>query len=279
MHQERSTASGWTATPSPTPSSPLRRGDRLRHRRRAPAATPRTIPAPSGVAGAGLAGLPAAARTGRPRATGTQWWAYVPGACWRTQGPGQPSTARATPGGPRRLRGRRGLRRVGRARRCRPRPSGSAPRAAGSRARRSPGATSSPRRRSRGQHLAGRVPVAEHCAIDGYEGTSPVGNLPGQRLRPLRHGRQRVGVDRDWFAARRSAAGSPAAATGEAPAAAPLQPIARAEVRPRTGSYDPDQPAIRIPRRVLKGGSTSARPTTACAIGRRRAPRRSSTPG
>ncbi len=34
---------------------------------------------------------------------------------------------------------------------------------------------------------------------DGYERTSPVEHLPAERLRPLRHGRQRLGVDGDDF--------------------------------------------------------------------------------
>ena len=50
----------------------------------------------------------------------------------------------------------------GRARNCRPRPSGSSLRAAGSTGRSTPGATSSsPAGSMRGQHLAGRVPMAE----------------------------------------------------------------------------------------------------------------------
>ena len=35
----------------------------------------------------------------------------------------------------------------------------------------------------------------ENLATDGYERTSPVDGVPAQRLRPLRHDRQRVGVD------------------------------------------------------------------------------------
>ena len=40
----------------------------------------------------------------------------------------------------------------------------------------------------------GRFPW-ENLKLDGYEGTSPVGSLPSERLRPLRHGRKRLGVD------------------------------------------------------------------------------------
>ena len=51
------------------------------------------------------------------------------------------------------------------------------------------------RRSPHGEHLAGRVSLAEPASTDGYEGTSPVGCVPAERLRPLRHDRQRVGMD------------------------------------------------------------------------------------
>ena len=81
-------------------------------------------------------------------------------------------------GHPHRLRATRRPTPPGRARRCRPRPSGSTPPAAGSTARASPGA-----RRSRrdGKMMAnwwqGRFPW-ENLRLDGYEGTSPVGTFP-----------------------------------------------------------------------------------------------------
>ena len=40
----------------------------------------------------------------------------------------------------------------------------------------------------------GEFPV-QNTLDDGYERTSPVGGIPGQRLRPVRHDRQRLGVD------------------------------------------------------------------------------------
>ena len=52
-----------------------------------------------------------------------------------------------------------------------------------------------PGRSPHGQHLAGRVSLAEPRRRDGYERTSPVGVVPAERLRPLRHDRQRLGVD------------------------------------------------------------------------------------
>ncbi len=35
----------------------------------------------------------------------------------------------------------------------------------------------------------------QNLKLDGFEGTSPVGQLPAERLRALRHHRQRLGVD------------------------------------------------------------------------------------
>ena len=75
------------------------------------------------------------------------WWSYLPGASWRApEGPGSDTYQRA----------RHPVTHIayedalayaaGPGASCRPRPSGSAPRAAGSRARPTPGATSSPPR-------------------------------------------------------------------------------------------------------------------------------------
>ncbi len=80
---------------------------------------------------------------------------------------------------------------------------------------------------------------------DGYGATAPVGSYPAERLRPPRHGRQRLGVDGRLV---RRAPGEP-----DEPrrAACPTDP--------RGGtleeSYDPAQPQFRIPRKVIKGGS------------------------
>ena len=66
----------------------------------------------------------------------------------------------------------------GRARSCRPRPSGNSPRAAGSRARSSPGAmSSSPAGRCMANTWQGEFPW-QNLVKDGYEGTSPVGTYP-----------------------------------------------------------------------------------------------------
>ena len=89
----------------------------------------------------------------------------------------QHQRARRSSGRARRLSPTRWPMRTGPARICRPRRSGSSPRAAGSTARSSPGATSSCRRRAHGQHLAGRFPH-ENLASDGFERTSPVTAFP-----------------------------------------------------------------------------------------------------
>ena len=124
------------------------------------------------------------------------WWEYV-----RGRGLASPrgarlrrARARPPPGHARRLRGRAGLRRLGRpraphrgrvgvrrARRARGRPLRLGRRRVPGRAR-------------RGQHLAGRVPVAEpaHRRLRGHVA---LGRVRAQRLRALRHDRQRVGVD------------------------------------------------------------------------------------
>ena len=130
---------------------PLRARDRLRHGRRAPA-RPGGLPGRRpGAARPGLARLPQDARARSTCDDYRNWWEYVPGAYWqRPGGTGHDDQRpRPPPGRPRRLRGRRGVRGLGRARSCRPRPSGSSPRAAGSRAPSSPGATSTSRTASR----------------------------------------------------------------------------------------------------------------------------------
>ena len=51
----------------------------------------------------------------------------------------------------------------------------------------------------------------QNAELDGFAGTSPVGSFPPERLRALRHGGQRVGVDERLLHARRDEA-HPAAA-------------------------------------------------------------------
>ena len=135
--------------------------------------------------------------------------------------------------------------RNGPARSCRPRPNGSSPRAAGSMAPSSPGATSSRPAAARWPTPGRATSRTRTCKLDGYERTSPVDGLPAERLRPLRHDRQRLGVDDRLVRA-------------EAPgrrAEGLLHPREPARAAARSESYDPCQPQIRIPRKVLKGGS------------------------
>ena len=135
------------------------------------------------------------ARPGRPAAHGPVVDVDARRVLARTRGPGL---------GARRPRGRtrsstsptRTPRRyadVGRRARCRPRRSGSSPRAAGSTARRTSGATS-PSRRASGSRTTGTA-TSRGAPDAGYGTTAPVGSFPPNGLRPVRHGRQRLGVD------------------------------------------------------------------------------------
>ena len=110
------------------------------------------------------------------------WWTYVPGADWRhPHGPGSTIDEPAGPSrGARRVRGRGGLRDVGRQGRCRPRPSGSSPRAAVSTAPTYAwGDEFTPEGRYDGEHLARRVPLAATAAT-----TATSGPRPSARSRP-----------------------------------------------------------------------------------------------
>jgi hypothetical protein len=123
------------------------------------------------------------------------WWSFVPGACWRAPfGPGSDlgaSTATPSCTSPTRTPRRA---RPGPARRSPPRPSGSTPPAAGWTARCSPGATStSPAARSRRRSGAGTSGTSTTARGRGAHRAGR--QLRAQRLRPARHGGQRVGVD------------------------------------------------------------------------------------
>ena len=149
----------------------------------------------------------------------------------------------------------------GRARSSRRRPSGSSPRAAGSMAPpyawgdeflpaiatwRTPGRANSP-----GSTVARRL----RTDVAGRR-------VPSERLRALRHDRQRLGVDHGLVQA---------APPGEAVKACCIPANPRGPSA--EDSYDPCQPAIKIPRKVLKGGSHLCAPNYCRRTGRPRATR------
>ena len=80
---------------------------------------------------------------------------------------------------------------------------------------------------------------------DRYERTSPVKSFPPERLRPVRHGRQRVGVDDRLLHAAPQRRDDPRVlrASGK-----PARHVARPELQRRP-------PGEQFPRRVVKGGS------------------------
>jgi formylglycine-generating enzyme required for sulfatase activity len=119
-------------------------------------------------------------------------------------------------------------------------------RAAGSSRRPTPGATSfAPRRKTMAQHLGHRTrrfPVVSPKA-GGAAGTSPVGTFPRERLRPLRHDRQRLAVGRRLV---------------RAPTTSKLRgEQAVSKSRGPADSYDPDDRVACRGRakRVTRGGS------------------------
>ena len=203
-----------------------------------------------------LAGVPPHARAGAARRR-PHWWAYVPGAelasprgtrqrrstaASATRSSTSPArTRRPTPPGP--------------ARSCRPRPSGSTPPGAGSRARLRLGRRGRAARPDDGQHLAGRVPVAEPAArrVERHVAGRAV---PAERLRALRHGRQRLGVD-DRLRTR------PPPRRAAHACCAPHNP----RVNSPDASYEPASPASTSRAASSRAARTSARPTTACATG------------
>ena len=172
------------------------------------------------------------------------WWEYVPGANWKPPGrAGQhDQRPRSPPRRPRRLRGRRGVS-TGRARSCRPRPSGNSRRAAGSRAPSSSGATRASRTASRwrtpgrasspGRTSSWTATRAHHRSAASRP------TATASTTWPATSGSGRA----DWFTQRHPD-------EVEHACCVPRNPRVTAEA-----SYDPGSPASQIPRRVIKGGS------------------------
>ena len=186
-----------------------------------------------------------------------------------SRGPGQHARRpRSAPGDPRRLGGRRGVRDVGR------QDPADGGRVGVRRARRARGEGLHLGRRVRptrpddGQHLAGRVSLAEHARRQ-VRGHVAGRLLPAQRLRPVRHGRQRLGVDVGLLHAEARRATTRLLRAGDEPP----DHLTRRRATRSAGRARPSRAGSR------RAARTSARRTTACATGRRPArPRRSTRP-
>ena len=159
---------------------------------------------------------------------------------WRhPEGPGSSIDERARPpGGARRPRGRRGVRRLGR-RRAAHRGRVGVRRPRRPRGRRVHlGRRGAARRADHGEHLGRpRLPLAQHRR-ERLAAHRAGRQLPGQRLRAVRHGRQRLGVDRRLV----DRAATPTDA--DKPCCVPENPRggdARGELRPGPAAV-PDRP-------------------------------------
>ena len=119
-----------------------------------------------------------------------------------------------------------------------------------------------------GKHMAntwqGEFPL-RNTLDDGFEYTAPVGSFPRQRLRPLRHGRQCLAVDRR-LVRRPRGAGQPLLRRRQ-----PARRAAREEHRPASARR-------RCRARSPRAARTSARRTIAAATARPPAWRSRSTP-
>ena len=234
--------SGSIGRRSPTGSSGIRQGNRVRHIRGNPARPEGLSGRVAAHAARGFARLHPASHAVDLR-DWSQWWTFsraptgaIPMARRATS-----IRARRSPRRARRLR-RREAYAGGPARSCRPRPNGNLPHAADLTAPSLPGATSSLPAASTWR-IPGRANSRANTCEDGYPRTSPVG-VSAERLRPLRHDRQRLGMD-DRLVLRSTKP------MRKKPAA--FRKIRVVDQRPRATTHR--LPNIRIPRKVLKGGS------------------------
>ena len=109
----------------------------------------------------------------------------------------------------------------------------------------------------------------ENLLTDGFERHLAGRRVPAQRLRPVRHDGQRLGVDDRLVLGGHDGPTTPCCAAAATRRAAP-----------RERSYDPTHGRVRIPRKVIKGGSYPLRaqllpalsPARACRSGRHRRP-------
>ena len=207
----------------------VRPRDRIRHGRRA-AARPEGLPGRgSRAARAGLVGLPddrgAGAAGRQSQLVGVRAGRVLEAAGRAGDDDQRPRPAPRRAG---RLRGRGGLRHLGRQGASRPRPSGSTRPAAGSTAPRSPGATSTfPGGKPAANTWQGEFPW-QNLKADGFEGTAPVGSFPPNGYGLYDMTGNTWEWTSDWFAGQ--SASSPCCA--------------------------PDLlPGESFPRRVIKGGS------------------------
>ena len=190
----RSTGSGWTRRRSPRRSSAASSVRRRRERSPSGRSTPPPIPTPIPSCSCLARSYSAGRRPGRPERPPQLVGVRARRVLEAAGGKGTTINGRDTHPvvhiayeEPRRTR-------RGQGRSCRPRPSGSSPRGVDSRARCSHGATRRPRWQGDGEHVAGRVPLAEPEARR-LRGNVTGRKLRAERLRPLRRDGERLGVD------------------------------------------------------------------------------------
>jgi formylglycine-generating enzyme required for sulfatase activity len=172
------------------------------------------------------------------------WWTYVAGADWRhPRGPGSSLQGLwRHPVGARGVRGRGGVREVGRERSCRAKPSGSSLPAAGWKARPTSGArTTCPAASRWPTPWQGEFPH-QNLLEDGFEWTAPVGSFPANGYGLHEMAGNVWEWTTDWYQEHGK-----------------IQHACCTLDNPRGGepdeSLDPRTPEVRIPRRVMKGGS------------------------